>query len=142
MTSNIFLLLNSILGLTLLSFSMNIIRQIRNECCNKLFIFLVYSLLIMSLLILLLSISTIVCRYRCDCSNVDPLSPKLIGFFFVLIGIAITVKSIVLQSISKIKRNCGISDGSLPFLIVIGTIITALSGFFLFLVYRFKNVNL
>ncbi len=119
MNSNLFIIINLILGIFLLSLTINIIKLTR-RCRNTTFNTTMKIILILSVIIITSSISTLICRAKCDCTQVNEISNSVIGGFFVVLGSILLVCSIILQILSKIRNECNVNDYSIVILLMLG----------------------
>lgn len=135
MNSKLFIIINLLLGIFLLSLTINIIKM-TTRCRNTTFNTVLKLVLILSVMIITSSLSTLVCRSKCDCTQVNELSNTMIGGFFIVLGSILLVCSIILQILTKIRSECGVNDYSITVLLMLGIIMIFSSSSYIYVLNK------
>lgn len=135
MNSNLFIIVNLLLGIFLLSLTINIIKM-TTRCRNTTFNTVIKVVLILSVIIITSSLSTLICRSKCDCTQANEISNSVIGGIFITIGGILLTCGIILQILTKIRSECRVDDYSITVLLMSGIIMIFSSSSYLYVLNK------
>lgn len=126
---------NFAIGLIVLSFTLKLINSL-GKCTNKNIRNCLTGLMITSLILVVSSISFVVCNINCNCDSQKSFSKIIHITYFILLGITITVLGSVINVTARGNTDCQSLKGPSNILWVLGVIIIITSIVFGVVEYR------